>query len=254
VHDKRETGTLDLALRILEFLAGQGQPIALTAIANTFSASKATVYRHLQGLARHGFVRRDHVTGRYAVGVKLMVLGESSRSHFEIVGVARQELMRLRDTTHQAISLCALIDGELVVLDLVHGHTLVEFATRPGTRLDLHASAHGKTWLAFGPPDLLKQVLARPRKAWTRHTLIDAKAIETEIRAVKKRGWATAANQVVMGVNTIAAPVFDHRNNLLGSIAIVGSTQFIPDRPREELVAEVLATAQRISRSLGWKA
>ena len=66
VHDKRETGTLDLALRILEFLAGQGQPIALTAIANTFSASKATVYRHLQGLARHGFVRRDHVTGRYA--------------------------------------------------------------------------------------------------------------------------------------------------------------------------------------------
>lgn len=253
-HAKSETGTLDLALRILEFLAGQGQPVALTTIANTFSASKATVYRHLQGLARHGFVRRDEATGRYAVGVKLMVLGESARSHFEIVGVARKELMKLRDATHQAISLCSLIDGELVVLDLVHGHTLVEFATRPGTRFDLHASAHGKTWLAFGPPELLKQVLSRPRKAWTPHTLTDAKALENEVRAVKKRGWATAPNQVVTGVNTIAAPVFDHRNRLVGSIAIVGSTQFIPDRPKEALVNEVLAAARRISSALGWKA
>lgn len=254
IQSKSETGTLDLALRILEFLAGQGQPVALTAIANTFSASKATVYRHLQGLARHGFVRRDDVSGRYAVGVKLMVLGEASRSHFEIVGVARQELMKLRDDTLQAISLCALIDEDLVVLDLVHGHTLVEFTTRPGTRLDLHASAHGKTWLAFGPPGLLKRVLTRPRKAWTPHTITDAKAVENEIRAVKKRGWSSAANQVVMGVNTIAAPVFDHRNILMGSIAIVGSTQVISERPKESLVAEVLAAAQRISRALGWKA
>lgn len=253
-HAKSETGTLDLALRILEFLAGQGQPVALTAIANNFSASKATVYRHLQGLARHGFVRRDDASGRYAVGVKLMVLGESARSHFEIVGVARKELMKLRDTTHQAISLCSLIDGELVVLDLVHGHTLVEFATRPGTRFDLHASAHGKIWLAFGPPELLKQVLSRPRKAWTPQTLTDAKALENEVRAVKKRGWATAPNQTVTGVNTIAAPVFDHSKRLVGSIAIVGSTQFIPDRPKDSLVAEVLAAAQRISSALGWKA
>lgn len=251
---KSETGTLDLALRILEFLAGQGQPVALTTIANTFSASKATVYRHLQGLARHGFVRRDEATGRYAVGVKLMVLGESARSHFEIVGVARKELMRLRDATHQAISLCALIDGQLVVLDLVHGHTLVEFATRPGTRFDLHASAHGKTWLAFGPPELLKQVLSRPRKAWTPFTLTDARALEEDVCATRKRGWATAPNQVITGVNTIAAPVFDHSNRLVGSIAIVGSTQFIPERPSDALVNEVLAAAQRISRALGWKA
>lgn len=250
---KSETGTLDLALRVLEFLALQGQPVALTRIAHTFSASKATVYRHLQGLARHGFVRRDHATGRYAVGVKLMALGESSRNQFEIVGVARQDLMKLRDDTHQAISLCAMIDDELVVLDLVHGHTLVEFTTRPGTRLDLHASAHGKTWLAFGPPALLERTLRRPRKAWTPHTLTDARVIEAEIRAVKKRGWATAANQVVMGVNTIAAPVFDHRNDLVGSIAIVGSTQVISERPKDALVAAVLAAAQRISRALGWK-
>src|SRR5271170_5708262 len=97
----KDTGTLDLALCILDHLAEQTTPIALTSIAQTFSASKSTVYRHLSALARHGFVRRDVSTGRYAIGVKLMILGEMSRSNFEIVTLARNALMKLRDTTGQ---------------------------------------------------------------------------------------------------------------------------------------------------------
>ena len=127
----KDTGTLDLALSILDHLAAQASPIALTAIAQTFSASKSTVYRHLSALARHGFVRRDVSTGRYAIGIKLMVLGETSRGNFEIVTVARDALHRLRDKTGQAVSLCTLLDDDLVVLDLMHGRSVVEFSTRP---------------------------------------------------------------------------------------------------------------------------
>ena len=41
------TGTLDLALRILEHLAHRSRDASLGAIAKEFLASKATVYRHL---------------------------------------------------------------------------------------------------------------------------------------------------------------------------------------------------------------
>lgn len=249
----KDTGTLDLALRILDHLAEQASPIALTAIAQTFAASKSTVYRHLSALARHGFVRRDASTGRYAIGVKLMVLGETSRSNFETVTVAREALLKLRDTTGQAVSLCALLDDDLVVLDLMHGRSVVEFTTRPGTRLALYASAHGKIWLAFGPGSLLQKVLNAPREAWTSHTITDAKALTSEVQAVRKRGWSTAPNQVVMGVNTLAAPVFDHRGVLVGSIAFVGSTQVIATKPTPAQLGSVLEAARSVSRELGWK-
>ena len=249
----KDTGTLDLALRILDHLAEQASPIALTAIAQTFAASKSTVYRHLSALARHGFVRRDVSTGRYAIGIKLMVLGETSRSNFEIVTVARDALLRLRDTTGQAVSLCALLDDDLVVLDLMHGRSVVEFSTRPGTRLALHASAHGKIWLAFGPEGLLKKVLSAPRPAWTSHTITDAKALLNEVQAVRKRGWSTAPNQAVLGVNTLAAPVFDHRGALAGSIAFVGSPQVIAAKPTPAQLGAVLDAARSVSRDLGWK-
>ena len=249
----KDTGTLDLALRILDHLAGQASPIALTAIAQTFSASKSTVYRHLSALARHGFVRRDVSTGRYAIGIKLMVLGETSRGNFEIVTVARDALHRLRDITGQAVSLCTLLDDDLVVLDLMHGRSVVEFSTRPGTRLALHASAHGKIWLAFGPEGLIKKVLSAPRSAWTSHTLTDTRTISSEVQAVRKRGWSTAPNQTVMGVNTLAAPVFDHRGGLVGSIAIVGSTQVIAPKPAPAQLGAVIEAARSVSRDLGWK-
>ena len=211
------------------------------------------MYRHLSALARHGFVRRDVSTGRYAIGVKLMVLGETSRGNFEIVTVAREALHKLRDTTAQAVSLCTLLDDDLVVLDLMHGRSVVEFTTRPGTRLALHASAHGKIWLAFGPEALIKKVLSAPRPAWTQHTLTDAKTIAAEVQAVRKRGWSTAPNQAVMGVNTLAAPVLDHRGVLVGSIAIVGSTQVIAPKPVSAQLGAVLDAARSVSRDLGWK-
>jgi DNA-binding IclR family transcriptional regulator len=247
------TSTLDLALHLVEHLALQSRPLPLAEIAAHFSASKATSYRHLFTLQRHGFVRQEPGTGRYEAGLKLVVLGEALRSRFDVLSAARAELMALRDRTGQAVTVCALIDDEVVVLELVQGRTLIEFATRPGTRLDFHASAHGKVWLAFGPDELAGRVLAAPLRKWTPKTICDAKALRKEIAGIRARGWSNAPDQVITGVNTVAAPVFDHRGVLVGSLAIVGATQFIPPDPEDAQVREVTGAAARISRSLGWR-
>ena len=250
----KDTGTLDLALRILDHLAEQASPIALTAIAQTFSASKSTVYRHLSALARHGFVRRDVSTGRYAIGVKLMVLGETSRGNFEIVTVARDALLKLRDTTGQAVSLCTLLDDDLVVLDLMHGRSVVEFTTRPGTRLALHASAHGKIWLAFGPEALDQKGSERATAGMDAAHAYRCKdhcaprcrrcASAAGPRRRTRPSWAST--RLRPRCSTIAAM-------LVGSIAIVGSTQVIAPKPAPAQLGAVIEAARSVSRDLGWK-
>lgn len=247
------TSTLDLALRALELLALENQPMALAQIAQALAASKATIYRHLVTLQRHGLVSQDPETGRYEAGVKLMVLGEAVRTRFDIVTAGRDELMRLRDATGQAVTICRIVDGELVVLDLIQGRTVVEFGTRPGTRFDLHNSAHGKVWLAFGPPALLDRTLSAPMRQWTPHTITDPERLRAEVAQVRERGWAIAADEMITAVNALAAPVFDHRNQIAGSIAIVGSTQFIPSPPDAQHLEKILAAARSISQGLGWR-
>ena len=164
---KGGTGTLVLALQILEHLAQRSHNASLGTIAKEFSASKATVYRHLRTLAQQGFVHQDPATGNYEVGIKLVVLGEAARGRFDIVRAARDELIALRDETQQAATICSMVQDSLVVLDLIQGHTVIEFGTRPGTRLALDASAHGKVWLAFSSSPAVEHLLTRSRACKT---------------------------------------------------------------------------------------
>jgi DNA-binding IclR family transcriptional regulator len=239
------TGTVDLALQILEHLAHRSQSASLGAITKAFSVSKATIYRHLQALAQQGYVHQDEATGNYEAGIKLVVLGEAARGRFDIVRAGRDELIALRDKTQQAATVCGMVQGSPVVLDLIQGHTVIEFGTRPGTRLALDASAHGKVWLAFSSGAPIEQALARSQAGKS--------GLVQDIAKVRRRGWATAPSEVIGGVNALAAPVLDHSARMVGSIAIVGATQFIPPEPGRAQIEAVVGAAQRISRALGWK-
>ena len=246
------TETVDLSLRLLEFLARSTEPKGLSELAREFEASKATVYRHLQTLVRNDFVRQDETTMRYAAGIKLFILGERLRERFDVLGVARAEMARLRDATGHAVTLSAPVDGQVVVLDVMQGRAIVNFGTQAGTVLELHASAHGKAALAFGPPALLQRCLGRPLKAWTAHTVVKPAALERDIAQARLRGWTTAPNQALEGINGLAAPIFNHAGAYAGAIAVVGTVQLVPASPSPALVKAVKSAAAHISRNLGY--
>jgi len=245
------TETVDLSLRLLEFLARSAEPMGLSELARQFEASKATLYRHLQALVRHGFVRQEPATLRYTAGIKLFLLGEQLRERFDVLAVARGEMVRLRDETGHAVTLSALVDEEVVVLELIQGQSVVNFGTQPGTVLPLHASAHGKVALAFGPEDLLRRCLSRPLKAWTPQTVCTRTALERAVAQVRSRGWATSPNQVLPGINGLAAPVLNHAGGYAGAVAVAGTVQSVPGSPPAELIKAVTRAATQISRALG---
>ena len=246
------TETVDLSLQLLERLASSREAIGVSDLAREFAASKATVYRHLQALLRHSFVRQESSTMRYAAGIKLFILGERLRERFDFLPTAREDMARLRDETGQPATLSALIENQVVVLEVLQGNAVVNFGTQAGTVLDLHASAHGKVALAFGPEGLVEQCLGKGLKAWTPQTICSAGALERAIAQVRSRGWATAPNQVLPGVNGLAAPVFNHAGNYVGAVAIAGSIQHIPSSPPPEQIRSVTQAAARISRKLGY--
>jgi DNA-binding IclR family transcriptional regulator len=246
------TDTVDLSLRMLEYLAASRQPVGVTDLATAFGSSKATVYRHLQTMVRHGFLRQEPVTMRYEVGVKVFILGERIRERFDVLAVARDEMAALREEIGQAVTLSALVQDQVVVLEVLQGPAIVNFATQPGTVLDLHASAHGKVALAFGPAALLAACLARTLKAWTPQTICTHSALERAVMQARTRGWAAAPNEVLQGVNGLAAPVFNHGGAYVGAVAAVGSIQHITATPTKQQVRAVVGAAERISQKLGW--
>ena len=209
--------------------------------------SKARAHRHLRALVERGYVRQDAETGRYEIGVRLMVLGEAVRERFGALSAMRPEMSRLREATGQAVTASALVEGAVTVLEVLQGRTLIEFGIRPGARLEFGSSAHGLVALAFGPAALLGAFLAGESQA-------SGAELAAEVDKVRRQGWATAADRVLAGVNALAAPVFDHRGELAGALAIVGSSHFIAAMPTDDQIAAVIGAASEASSRLGWRA
>ena len=231
--------SVDLVLDLMERLAASPRPRGVSDLARDLGISKARAHRHLRALVQRGYVRQDPESGRYEIGVRLLSLGESVRERFGVLEAMRPEMARLREATGQAVTASALVEGAVTVLEMLPGRTLIEFGVRPGAQLDLTSSAQGLVALAFGPSALMER--ADP-------------GLSREVEAVRRQGWATAADKVLVGVNALAAPVFDHRGELRGALAIVGSSQLIAAVPTDDQIAEVTRAADEASRRLGWRA
>ncbi len=55
----------------------------------------------------------------------------------------------------------------------------------------------------------------------------------------------------MLGVNAIAAPVFDKSATAVAAVAVVGSIQFLPAKPETRLIKALRDCAGQISRRLG---
>jgi DNA-binding IclR family transcriptional regulator len=245
--------SVDLVLRLLEHLAAARQPRGVTEVARALGISKPRAHRHLRALVQRGYARQDAATDGYEIGVKVLALGEAVRDRFDVASAIRPVMGPLREATGLAVTASVLAEGAVTIVEMLQGKTLIEFGIRPGSRLDFHASAHGLIALAFGPPGLLEEVLSRPLTAWTAHTIVDPKAVRRRVEQVRRQGWATAADAVQIGVNALAAPVFDHRGEWRGAVALVGASQHIPETPADDQIAAVVEAARDASRRLGWE-
>jgi DNA-binding IclR family transcriptional regulator len=246
--------SVDLILRLLELLARSREPRGVSDVARELGITKPRAHRHLRALVQRGYACQDPRSEGYEVGVKVLALGEAVRERFDIVRAIRPQMALLREATGLAVTATTLVEGAVTVVEMLQGRTLIEFTVRPGARLDFHASAHGLIALAFGPPALVERVLAAPLKAWTHRTVTDPAAVRANVARVRRQGWATAVDAVQIGVNALAAPVFDHNGDWRGAIALVGATQAIPEIPPPEQVALVTGAAEAASRNLGWTA
>ena len=55
----------------------------------------------------------------------------------------------------------------------------------------------------------------------------------------------------MLGINAVAAPIFDGNDAAIGSLAVVGSIQFLPPKADAATVSALKAAAHQISRKLG---
>lgn len=240
-----------VAVRVLDALAQSGQPMGVTEIGRIMGESKARVYRHLATLRKLGLVYQEAGSERYRLGWKLFQLGEAAAAQYDLRRVAEPYMVQLRDEVSETVVLGASINGETMILHAAECKARrVSISIRPGDRPQPHSSAQARIALAFAPPETVRRVLSCKGEAHTAHTLKSAAAVLARLELIRERFYESACNQYMLGINTLAMPIFQDGDNLAGTIAIIGSVQFITDPPTAGQIEKVRETAARISARL----
>lgn len=240
-----------MAGQVIEALAAAGQPMRLTALANQLGEAKPKIHRHLSTLKHLGFVDQDAQSECYRLGPKLVHIGQAAIDQFDLRRLAEPYMVRLRDLTHQTIVLSMPASGgDAVVNAVVDSPNLVTISVRLGYRLPAHAAAQGRVTLAFSPSATQQRVLARKLQSFTPHTIVDPQRLRERLARIRTQLYDVAMDETQLGISSVAAPILNFDNELVGAVAVVGTTQYVRDPVDPEQLQVLRACTKAMSLKL----
>lgn len=220
----------DTCLRILQQIAFAERPQGVTQIAGKVGIAKGAVHKHLRTLIDHGMIVQDPSTSLYRLGPKIWLMGQKAPDGQMLSEIALPLMQAVRDDLGLAVVLSVPTPKSAFVLATLRSNQPIDIGVRPGSELQLHSSAQGKVFLAFGPADLWDQ-LQIPLEAVTPRTTTDVETLRREIEEIRLAGYAIAPEESLLGINALAAPIFNTNGTIVGSIGLIGSIQHLTAEP-----------------------
>ena len=227
------------ALDVLDCFS-QDEELGISEVARRIGVAKSTAHRLLTTLCARGMAEQNPETGRYRLGMKLFTLGQlaASRSHMRLAAMPLLAELRKRtgDTIHLAIP-----DGiEMVYLERLEALREMTLMTSVPRRIAAHATSSGKAVAAFDPSFAAARVSAG-LPAETLRTVVSTSDFTAALAKTRQRGYAVSVDETVIGLTSVAAPVFDHAGRARAAISIVGPSAKI--MPNVENPARLVRTA-----------
>ncbi|GAA0899869.1 MULTISPECIES: IclR family transcriptional regulator [Streptomyces violaceusniger group] len=238
--------SLERAFDLLERMADAGGEVGLSELSASSGLPLPTIHRLMRTLVACGYVRQQ-ANRRYALGPRLIRLGESSS---RLLGSwARPYLARLVEETGETANM-ALLDGdEVVYVAQVPSRHSMRMFTEVGRRVLPHTTGVGKALLADTPPEEVRALLARTgMPAATEKTITSPDGFLEALRQVHEHGYAVDDNEQEMGVRCLAVPVPD--SPAPAAISISGPAGRVTDEATERIVPILKEVAAELSDAL----
>lgn len=209
------------AIQILSAISYSESYSSVTELCEITGLSIATVHRILQELMECGFVVKDQEQKRYRAGFEAWSFAMRLKQTDYLHEAAREEMVRLNDLSLETIHLIALEGEQGVYIDKLGAKNSIGLHSRIGRRIPLFCTGGGKALLAYQTKQWIENYLKRvPLERYTDNTIVTKEALLKELEVIRVRGYSVDNREHHSDVICVAAPVFDHKGEVLCSIGI----------------------------------
>jgi len=231
---------VERSIELLLSIAGQSHSASLPELTARSGFSKSTAHRLLGRLERIGVVERDGQSRFYRAGPRLRAIMRQDAG-VDVRNISLPHMIKLRDVSGETLSLHFRDGDEQVVVEKCEGRHEVRRVVPLGHRQTISRGATAKALLAFLSPAEAKSLLGKR-----------SGPSATELRTVRKQGFAVSHGEIVKDVTALTAPIFDAKGSVWGGLAISGPSYRFTRQHALRLAPALMIAAKNISAAFGY--
>jgi DNA-binding IclR family transcriptional regulator len=200
-------------------------------------------------LQYRGFTQQDPATRAYSPGSALRSLAFTIVRESDVSELARSVLEQVNEAFDETVHL-ARLDGRLVhYLASVESSRAVRVVSRSGSSLPAHATSSGKSMLSQLSIDEFRRLYPEEElDAVTARTVTSRTQLESVLKTVRRKGYATSNEESEEGVESVAVCI-PSQSGTLYSITTSVPTHRMSTDLRDQMARSLISAAGKLANA-----
>ncbi|NMM37267.1 MAG: IclR family transcriptional regulator [Glaciimonas sp.] len=249
---KHGVQSLEIGMGVLRAMVTGQRSMMLKDIAAAANMPASKAHRYLVSLIRAGLVEQDSMTSRYNLGPFALNIGLVAIDRLDRVRLGLSATAELRDTINETTALAVWGEIGPVIVRWERPRRPITVNVVTGTNLSLLPTASGRVFAAWLPKALVDPLIAQELKTKAVPGLKTRSDVGTMLAKIRADGVAPiSGNYIVKGVEAVAAPVFNFKNEITMALTVVGVEGMIDMNLNSRVLVELKRCAKELSLRLG---
>lgn len=238
-------------LAVLETFSIDSPVLGVTEIANRVDLHKSTVSRILNGLTESGYIQRDEESGRFRLGLGLLMLSGPLLADLDVRRAALPYLEDLTFEVRETSAISVWNGKEAIVVEQVASPHQVKHSAAIGTRYNRYESSSVRILLAELPSTEVIRLLDEGSITIEKDSAAP-QPVATHLEQLKETRYAVNDGYTTDEEYGVSAPVRDYRGIAVGCITISAPRSRVYKTNSIDSLAEAaIRTAEQVSARLG---
>lgn len=251
---KQGINSLELGLKILEYIAEYGKPVTLKALSELAEMSPSRLHKYLVSLVKLGYISQQN-DSKYSLSTSSLKIGISALRLIDPIQIAFSYAEKLHQDYDRTITVAIWNGNYPLVIKWLDSSRSLNVNIRLGSQLSPFTSASGRIFLAFLPEHRRQKILndffdappALPRHQG--HPLNQHEFTEL-LEEIKEERVCRFKQDYLPDINVVSAPIFDADNNISSIINLLGQTSDTPVSKGSEFEQAVLHACRAATKQL----
>ena len=240
---------VDRCLAALVILSKEGDGLSVSELSEKLDLAPSSTHRVLASLKDNHFVVQDEESKKYRIGYKLFTLCAGISGNNSLLVTARPVMKALSKEIDKTIVLCVMEQDHIINVDCIERGDSSMYMVKTGRQMPLYSTSAGRVFSAYMNRDRVFRLYNRTeRTASTPYTKTELDDLCRELDQIRTQGYALIDEELQLGIQGVACPVFDTNGKVTAALAFTCMKQ--PGGMESDMIEKLKQAAQTISNEI----